>query len=93
MLIHRILAIAAAVAVAATPHAAAQSPLAGFDAYVARGVKDWNVPGLAIAVVKDDSVVFAKGFGVRKLGTQDSVNAHTLFANASTTKAFTSFVV
>ncbi|MDQ2765949.1 MAG: serine hydrolase [Gemmatimonadota bacterium] len=71
----------------------AQSQLAGLDAYVARGVKDWNVPGLAIAVVKDDSVVFAKGFGVRKLGTQDSVNAHTLFANASTTKAFTSFVV
>jgi CubicO group peptidase (beta-lactamase class C family) len=75
------------------PYAHTQSPLDGFDAYVARSVKDWNVPGLAIAVVKDDSVVFAKGFGVRKLGTQDSVNAHTLFANASTTKAFTSFVV
>jgi CubicO group peptidase (beta-lactamase class C family) len=73
--------------------AQAQSPLAGLDDYVARGVKDWNVPGLAIAIVKDDSVVFAKGYGVRKLGTQDSVNAHTLFANASTTKAFTSFVV
>ena len=73
--------------------ALSQSPLAGLDDYVARGVKDWNVPGLAIAVVKDDSVVFAKGYGVRKLGTQDSVNAHTLFANASTTKAFTSFVV
>jgi CubicO group peptidase (beta-lactamase class C family) len=73
--------------------ALSQSPLAGFDDYVVRGVKDWNVPGLAVAVVKDDSVVFAKGFGVRKLGTQDSVNAHTLFANASTTKAFTSFVV
>jgi CubicO group peptidase (beta-lactamase class C family) len=75
------------------PSAYTQSPLAGFDAYVAKGVKDWNVPGLAVAVVKDDSVVFAKGFGVRKLGTMDSVNAHTLFANASTTKAFTSFVV
>lgn len=93
MLIQRIFAIAATVALAATPDALAQSPLTGFDAYVARGVKDWNVPGLAIAVVKDDSVVFAKGFGVRKLGTQDSVNTHTLFANASTTKAFTSFVV
>ena len=92
MIIHRILAGAAALALLA-PSARTQSPLAGFDAYVSRGVKDWNVPGLAIAVVKDDSVVFAKGYGVRKLGTEDSVNAHTLFANASTTKAFTSFVV
>ncbi|MBK5186850.1 MAG: serine hydrolase [Gemmatimonadaceae bacterium] len=83
---------AAALALFAPP-AVAQSPLAGFDAYVERGVKDWNVPGLAVAVVKDDSVVFAKGYGVRRLGTRDSVNAHTLFANASTTKAFTAFVV
>ena len=75
------------------PPLGAQSSLDGFDAYVARSVKDWNVPGLAIAVVKDDSVVFAKGYGVRKLGTHDSVDTHTLFANASTTKAFTSFVV
>ncbi len=73
--------------------ARAQSPLDGFDSYTARGVSDWNVPGLAIAVVKDDSMVFAKGYGVRRLGTRDSVNTHTLFANASTTKAFTSFVV
>jgi CubicO group peptidase (beta-lactamase class C family) len=88
----RVIAPAAALALLAAP-ASSQSPLATFDAYVARGVRDWNVPGLAIAVVKDDSVVFAKGYGVRKLGTQDSVNTHTLFANASTTKAFTAFVV
>lgn len=94
MITPRSLACSAALALfLAAPSAHAQSPLAGFDAYIARGVKDWNVPGLAIAVVKDDSVVFAKGYGVRKLGTQDSVNTHTLFANASTTKAFTSFVV
>jgi len=78
---------------APAPTLHAQAPLDGFDSYVARSVKDWNVPGLAIAVVKDDSVVFAKGYGVRTLGTRDSVDIHTLFANASTTKAFTSFVV
>ena len=88
----RLLACAVLLAGAA-PRASAQSALAGFDDYVARSVKDWNVPGLAIAVVKDDSVVFAKGYGVRRLGTHDSVDTHTLFANASTTKAFTSFVV
>ena len=96
MLNHRFLALAAltiGLGGAAAPLVPAQAPLSGFDAYVARSVKDWNVPGLAIAVVKDDSTVFAKGYGVRQLGTHDSVDIHTLFANASTTKAFTSFVV
>jgi CubicO group peptidase (beta-lactamase class C family) len=93
MIIHRLLVGGAALTLALSPRASTQSPLTGLDAYVARGVRDWNVPGLAIAVVKDDSVVFAKGYGVRRLGTRDSVNTHTLFANASTTKAFTSFVV
>jgi CubicO group peptidase (beta-lactamase class C family) len=67
----------------------AGAPLAGFDAYVTQAVKDWNVPGLEVAVVKDDSTVFARGYGVRALGTHDSVNTHTLFALGSTTKAFT----
>jgi len=92
MPIHRLFVRVAALTLATSPCLLAQSPLAGFDDYVARGVRDWNVPGLAIAVVKGDSVVFAKGYGVRQLGTHDSVNTHTLFANASTTKAFTSFV-
>jgi CubicO group peptidase (beta-lactamase class C family) len=88
----RLLAAVAALALL-PPDALAQAPLDGFDRYVAGAVADWNVPGLAIAVVSGDSVAFAKGYGVRRLGTRDSVNIHTLFANASTTKAFTSFVV
>lgn len=59
------------------------------DAYVARAVRDWQVPGLAIAVVKDDSVVFAKGYGVRELGKPGAVDAGTRFAIGSTTKAMT----
>lgn len=69
------------------------APLAGFDAYVSRAVKDWDVPGLAVAVVKDDSMVFARGYGVRAVGTHDTVDAHTLFALGSTTKAFTAMAV
>ena len=38
------------------------------DGYITRSMKDWEVPGLAIAIVKDDRVVLAKGYGVRKLG-------------------------
>lgn len=71
----------------------AAAQLRGFDAYVAQAVRDWNVPGLAIAVVKDDSVMFLKGYGVRALGSTDPVGPHTLFANASTTKAFTALAV
>ena len=48
-----------------------QSPLNGFDTYVAQAVKDWRVPGLAIVVVKDDSIAFIKGYGVRELGKPD----------------------
>ena len=53
-------------------------PLGDFDAYVAKAVKDWNVPGLAIAVVKDDSVVFAKGYGVEPDWSNDRVNVRAL---------------
>ncbi len=38
------------------------APLADFDAYVADAVREWQVPGLAIAIVKDGQVVFAKGY-------------------------------
>jgi CubicO group peptidase (beta-lactamase class C family) len=69
--------------------AQARKPLDGFDAYVAKAVKDWKVPGLAIAVVKDDSLVFAKGYGVREIGKPDPVDANTRFAIGSTTKAMT----
>ena len=76
-----------------TPAHAQQRPLAGFDAYVAKAMTDWRVPGLAIVVVKDDSVVFIKGYGVRELGKPDPVTVHTRFGNMSTTKAFTAMLV
>lgn len=63
--------------------------MAAFDRYVARAARDWKVPGLAIAVVKDDSLVFAKGYGVIELGKPAAVNEHTRFAIGSTTKAMT----
>ncbi len=75
---------------AAAPRALAQpGQLAGFDASVAKAVQEWGVPGLAIAVVKDGQVVFSKGYGVRQLGAPGAVDAETLFAIGSTTKAMT----
>ena len=70
---------------------AQQSPdLAALDRYVDAAARDWHVPGLAIAVVRNDSVVFAKGYGVLEVGKSAAVNEHTRFAIGSTTKAMTS---
>ena len=67
----------------------AQAPGADFDEYVNKAIKDWGVPGVAIAIVKDDKIVFAKGFGVRELNKSEPVDQHTLFAIGSSSKAFT----
>ena len=63
--------------------------LAEIDAYAQKVREDWNVPGLAIAIVKDDKVVFAKGYGVRDMNKPEKVDENTLFAIASNSKAFT----
>lgn len=77
----------------ATAAGVSSEPLAGFDAYVAKGMSEWRVPGLAIAIVRNDSVVLAKGYGVRTLGKPDLVDERTLFAIASDTKAFTGMLL
>ena len=63
--------------------------LAQFDDFVARVQKQFNVPGVAIAIVADGKVVMERGYGVREMGKPAPVDAHTLFAIASNTKAFT----
>ena len=71
------------------PPVAAPLDLAALDATVARTLKAFDVPGIAVAVVKDGQVVVAKGYGVRSLATKAPVDANTLFGIASNTKAFT----
>src|SRR4030095_7570500 len=68
---------------------AQQAPGADFEAYVNKSIADWGVPGVAVAIVKDDRVVFARGFGVRQLNKPAPVDEHTLFAIGSSSKAFT----
>src|SRR3989449_522862 len=67
---------------------AAQLPR-DLDAYVTRVMHDFEVPGVAIAIVQDGRVLLAKGYGVRKLGEPAPVDERTLFGIASNTKAFT----
>lgn len=83
--------IAIAVRVEARPQQreAASPQLGALDAYIDKARADWQVPGAAVAIVKDDRVVYAKGFGVRETGKPGAVDTDTIFAIGSATKAFT----
>ncbi|MBK8956450.1 MAG: serine hydrolase [Saprospiraceae bacterium] len=59
------------------------------DIYVQRALKDWNLPGCAVGIVKDGKVIWAKGYGVRDINTGVAVDEHTLFMIASNSKAVT----
>jgi CubicO group peptidase (beta-lactamase class C family) len=65
------------------------APPPDLDAYVAASMKTFEVPGMAVAIVKDGKVVVAKGYGVRKLGDPTPVDEFTMFGIGSNTKAFT----
>ena len=68
-------------------------PLDGLDRYIEAGLARWQIPGLAIAVVKDDRVVYCRGFGVREAGKPGKVTGRTMFAMASQSKAFTATAI
>ena len=59
------------------------------DGYIEKNLKDWQIPGLALCVVKNGQVVLMKGYGVKESGGTDKVDENTLFMIGSNTKAFT----
>ncbi|HOW84379.1 MAG TPA: serine hydrolase [Candidatus Aminicenantes bacterium] len=88
--------LATLLAVAVLPGLRAQTPdqdvakkLRGFDAYMAKILKDWNAPGVAVGVVQGDKLVFAKGYGYRDYGRKLPFTPTTLQQIASNTKLFT----
>lgn len=62
---------------------------AELDRYIAKVLADGGIPGLAVAVVRNDSVLVAKGYGVRELGRPGLVDENTVFDIASLAKSFT----
>lgn len=91
-----LLAMAAPFALAFGPAAAAAQQaqgLAGLDDEVEAMVAEWGIPGVAVAIVQDDRVSYARGFGVRQTGRPELVDEHTIFAVGSTSKAFTAAAV
>src|SRR5439155_25570566 len=63
--------------------------LEGFDAYMQKVVKDWNVPGIGVAVIAKDKVILAKGYGYRDYGQKLPFTTRTVVPIASNTKLFT----
>lgn len=59
------------------------------DTYITRGLKNWNIPGVSVCIVKDGKVVAMKGYGVTEIDRDTRVDENTLFMIGSNTKAFT----
>src|SRR6266481_6189936 len=73
----------------AAPTAVAKPGLGDFDDFVNQALKDWKVPGVAVAVVQGEKVILLKGYGYRDIEKQLPVTPNTLFAIGSITKSFT----
>lgn len=82
--------------------AGAPEPLSGpdlekvfreFELKVEKARHDFQVPGMAVAVVQRDRVIYSKGFGVKEAGKPEAVDPHTIFQIGSTSKAFTATLV
>src|SRR5690348_16818614 len=59
------------------------------DSYINKSIKDWEVPGLSLVIIKDGKVVVMKGYGIRDVQSRQPVDENTLFMIASNTKLFT----
>ena len=66
-----------------------RDPLKGLDEFIKAGMQETKLPGFALAIVKDDSVILSKGYGTREYGHAAPVDEHTIFPIGSTTKALT----
>jgi CubicO group peptidase (beta-lactamase class C family) len=70
-----------------------QKKLKGFDQYMEKVLKDWNVPGIGVGIVVKDQLVFARGYGYRDYEKKLPVTPNTLYQIASNTKLFTSMAI
>ena len=59
------------------------------DTFLGETQKKFEVPGVSVAIVKDNKIIFAKGYGVQSLSKKNPVDENSIYAIGSTTKAFT----
>lgn len=70
-----------------------QADLKDIEKYIEKARKEWGVPGMSVAIVKDGKVFSSRGYGTLEEGGKQLVDEHTLFAIASNTKAFISSAI
>ncbi|HYF29538.1 MAG TPA: serine hydrolase [Chitinophagaceae bacterium] len=85
----KILFLVLFIACCTRPYAQSSFVTDSLDSYISQGMADWQVPGLAIVIVKDGKVVLKKGYGIKDIVTKAPVDEHTLFMIASNSKLFT----
>ncbi|MFN8334675.1 MAG: serine hydrolase [Cyclobacteriaceae bacterium] len=81
------------IAIALTFQLIAQPDLKKLDAYYAKALAAWEVPGMSVAIVKDGKVIFSQGYGVKEVGKSERPDGNTLYAIASNSKAFTTAAI
>ena len=59
-----------------------------FEEFIHATLEEWDIPGAAFAIVKDDKIVYINGFGVREVGQPEKIDIHTVFRLASVSKGF-----
>ena len=75
------------------PSAQVDAAVAKLDGLATDFMQRSNIPGMAVAVVKDGRVVYAKGFGVRRVGSPERIDGDTVFQLASMSKPIAATVV
>ncbi len=96
---HRLLALATTVLLLSAPAAFTASAvdpdkaLQGFDEWVESVMKEWKVPGLGVAIIHDNQLLMARGYGYRDLEGKLKADGDTLFAIGSNSKSFTATVL
>ena len=73
--------------------AQATEPYPGFDAYITKAAQDWKSPGLAVAIVRNDSVLYTKGYGMLGVAKHAPVDGKTMFEIGSSSKSFTATAI
>ena len=67
--------------------------MARFDKEMEQNMKDWNIPGVGVGIVKNGKLVFVKGYGYRDYGKKLPITENTLFQIASNSKLFTATAI
>lgn len=88
-----VLALVLLAGAATLPAQRRADPLPALDRYIEEVRQAWDIPGLSVGIVRNDSVIFLKGYGLRERGKTEVVTPRTLFAIGSNSKSFTAAAV